>query len=195
MSSKMIERIDQFMIRLMKNVEPSNGITNFSNLLHEIEDEEVVGTTLRCMNQFMDAFKKLTSQTDLLTDKALVSKILSYEFIKPQLFFGDSRKLSAIYIKKNRVLVNAFPDKKFKLWEIGHDNHLGNVLEEYILKLKYGYTPNPETCEKENEECRKVILLWNYLPMVVKAILQTKKRSLGIENNSSKFPTKNDMAG
>ena len=33
------------------------------------------------------------------------------------------------------------------------------------------------------EECRKVILLWNYNPAIVKAIIQTKRRALNLDKN------------
>lgn len=33
------------------------------------------------------------------------------------------------------------------------------------------------------EECRKVILLWNYHPAIVKAIVQTKRRALNLDKN------------
>ena len=33
------------------------------------------------------------------------------------------------------------------------------------------------------EECRKVILLWNYHPAIVKAIIQTKRRALNLDKN------------
>lgn len=33
------------------------------------------------------------------------------------------------------------------------------------------------------EECRKVILLWNYHPAIVKAIIQTKRRGLNLDKN------------
>ena len=33
------------------------------------------------------------------------------------------------------------------------------------------------------EEGRKVILLWNYDPAIVKAIIQTKRRALNLDKN------------
>ena len=41
--------------------------------------------------------------------------------------------------------------------------------------------------EMIRERCRKVVLMWNYLPAIVKAIIQTKRRSLGLDANSKKF--------
>ena len=59
------------------------------------------------------------------------------------------------YYKKNDILVNKILSKF-------------NVTED-----------SPEI----REECRKVILLWNYHPAIVKAIIQTKRRALNLDKN------------
>ena len=59
------------------------------------------------------------------------------------------------YFKKNDILVNKILSKF-------------NVTED-----------SPEI----REECRKVILLWNYHPAIVKAIIQTKRRALNLDKN------------
>ena len=40
-----------------------------------------------------------------------------------------------------------------------------------------------EDSHEIREECRKVILLWNYHPAIVKAIIQTKRRALNLDKN------------
>lgn len=59
------------------------------------------------------------------------------------------------YYKRNDILVNKILSKF-------------NVTED-----------SPEI----REECRKVILLWNYHPAIVKAIIQTKRRALNLDKN------------
>lgn len=59
------------------------------------------------------------------------------------------------YFKKNDIFVNKILSKF-------------NVTED-----------SPEI----REECRKVILLWNYQPAIVKAIIQTKRRALNLDKN------------
>ena len=59
------------------------------------------------------------------------------------------------FFKKNDILVNKILSKF-------------NVTED-----------SPEI----REECRKVILLWNYHPAIVKAIIQTKRRALNLDKN------------
>ena len=59
------------------------------------------------------------------------------------------------YFKKNDIFVNKILSKF-------------NVTED-----------SPEI----REECRKVILLWNYHPAIVKAIIQTKRRALNLDKN------------
>lgn len=39
----------------------------------------------------------------------------------------------------------------------------------------------------KREECRKIVLCWQYMPAIVKAIIQTKRRSLKLDQNSKKF--------
>jgi hypothetical protein len=37
------------------------------------------------------------------------------------------------------------------------------------------------------EVARKVVLLYNYIPAIVKALIQTKRRGLNLDNNSKMF--------
>ena len=41
--------------------------------------------------------------------------------------------------------------------------------------------------ENVKELARKEMLLWNYIPAIVKAVIQTKRRSLNMDTNSKKF--------
>ena len=54
-----------------------------------------------------------------------------------------------------------------------------DILVNKILS-KFNVT---EDSSKIREECRKVILLWNYHPAIVKAIIQTKRRVLNLDKN------------
>lgn len=184
-------KASQLMTRIKKQLEYTKGIENFGNLLHEIccKDSKYVETIVKEMHQFMDDFNRIADDVDNLTDKALISRILSYDFIVPKKYFPQSRKNAATYIKLNRCLVNKFNSMHLSNWEIGKDNILGDVLKEEEIIRPYKHL-NDYTNENVNEtmEClRKNILLWNYLPMVVKAIFNTKKRSLDIIPVSKRF--------
>jgi hypothetical protein len=37
------------------------------------------------------------------------------------------------------------------------------------------------------ELARKEMLVWNYIPGVIKAVIQTKRREMNMDNNSKKF--------
>ena len=37
------------------------------------------------------------------------------------------------------------------------------------------------------EKARKEMLVWNYIPAIIKAVIQTKRRSLNMDTNSNKF--------
>ena len=54
-----------------------------------------------------------------------------------------------------------------------------DILVNKILS-KFNVT---EDSPEIREECRKVILLWNYHPAIVKAIIQTKRRALNLDKN------------
>ena len=43
------------------------------------------------------------------------------------------------------------------------------------------------TTEALKELARKEMLVWNYIPGVIKAIIQTKRREMNMDNNSKKF--------
>lgn len=185
-------QVDQLMTRIRKQVEATNGIENFGKLLKEVKDENFARIVIKEIHQFMDEFNIIAGEVDKLSNRAVISKILNYNFIKPERFFNDSRRISARYIKMNRRLVNNYPEKHYQFWIIGNDNRLGNVIDELVSKnnklpdILTGVTP-----DEAMEESRKVILIWNHMPMVVKAILQTKKRGLGMDTNSKRFSQKN----
>lgn len=71
------------------------------------------------------------------------------------IYYSDEGERTDEYYKKNDIFVNKILSKF-------------NVTED-----------SPEI----REECRKVILLWNYHPAIVKAIIQTKRRALNLDKN------------
>ena len=63
---------------------------------------------------------------------------------------------------------------------------LKNTLDKYDIIL---HTDERKSDDIRNiHECaRKVVLMWNYLPVIVKAFIQTKRRTLNLDKNSKKF--------
>ena len=55
-----------------------------------------------------------------------------------------------------------------------NDNFVNKILSKFNVT---------EDSPEIREECRKVILLWNYHPAIVKAIIQTKRRALNLDKN------------
>ena len=51
-----------------------------------------------------------------------------------------------------------------------------NHTNEYIQRLEW-----------LKETARKEMLVWNYIPAIIKAVMQTKRRSLDMDTNSKKF--------
>lgn len=203
--SKHIEKINQtalseLLVVIRRNSQFSACITNFENLLFEIDDPKFVNTTVSCMFNFLTEIFELFGAVDRVAQKKFKAKMLSNNFIEPMRFFGKV-KLLADKSMKVRAAIELLEgkytsetqdtDKKPMRVLVDEAEHILNDAvrpEEYYSWREFNKTGLPfEFSEKYKELARKEMLLWNYIPAIVKAVIQTKRRSLSMDNNSKKF--------
>lgn len=206
--------LKELMLVIRRNSQDSACITNFENLLYEIDSPVFVNTTVNSMFNFLTEAFELFKTVDRVPQKKFKSKMLTVEFIEPLRFFGkvrqmansDMRVRAAIECLEqkhsnatldterkpvrfdietaekiinqawdfkepdvNRRLVKVYKDWKWLFVKFQEDNIMQNHAE-YLKEL-----------------ARKEMLVWNYIPAIIKAVLQTKRRSLDMDKNSKRF--------
>ena len=116
-----------------------------------------------------------TSRGDKCTEETLGTAISD--------ILADKYKYIVVDIDKKVTLSN-----KNRLGEIHHkENYTTNDVVN-ITKF-FGDLSNLtiEEVKEKYELARRVVLLYNYTPAIVKAFVQTKRRSLDLDRNSTKF--------
>ena len=187
--------VDDLCAVVRKNTQPSACVDSFCALLHELDDKTFVKSIVGDMNRLIEELMIIFKEVDKLDVKRIKSRILNMEFISVEPFFKKTRFVANCYVDVNDAmnLKNQGTDKITNGY--GNKNRLG-VLHPKHSRLDYpkvfecvGLTvPTTDSdIEMIRERCRKVVLMWNYLPAIVKAIIQTKRRSLGLDANSKKF--------
>lgn len=203
--SRQVEKINktalsELLVVIPRNSQVSACITNFENLLHEIDDPKFINTTVSCMFNFLTEIFELFGAVDRVAQKKFKAKMLSNDFIEPMRFFGKV-KLLADKSMKIRAAIELLEgkytpetqDTEKKPMRLSVDeaervlNDVINLHEHYSWKELNRIGLIVETPEKYKELARKEMLLWNYIPAIVKAVIQTKRRSLSMDNNSKKF--------
>lgn len=187
------DSITELMSFIRRNTQNSPCIETYKNLLNEINDKKFVMTAVSDMNSFATEIMTLFKDVDRVKCNKYQSKMLRDSFIRPERFFKDSLKMTNEYICLNAAMNYKFGgDTKFT---IGQKNRLGEVWKKQqfeekdekkvdeILTEFHVTRDNPD----KREECRKIVLCWQYMPAIVKAIIQTKRRSLKLDQNSKKF--------
>lgn len=125
----------------------------------------------------IDVFEKLLSEVDQEVSDIVVSDVSGFLSRAFQVFH-ESDKVE---------------DKKIKSKLLTKD-FIGGVYFKKIDRLKRN-TENLKFWEDEainpdlekKESYRKTLLLCNYVPAIIKAVIQTKRRSVGLDMNSKKF--------
>ena len=198
--------LSELLVVIRRNSQFSACITNFENLLHEIDDPKFINTTVSCMFNFLTEIFELFGAVDRVAQKKFKAKMLSNNFIEPMRFFGKV-KLLADKSMKVRAAIELLEgkytpetqdtDKKPMRMLVDEAEHIlndamhlkdenGRLIYKNWKELNKNGLPG-EFIEKYKELARKEMLLWNYIPAIVKAIVQTKRRSLSMDNNSKKF--------
>jgi hypothetical protein len=206
--------LKELMLVIRRNSQDSACITNFENLLYEIDSPVFVNTTVNSMFNFLTEAFELFKAVDRVPQKKFKSKMLTTEFIDPLRFFGkvrqmanaDMRVRAAIEYLEHK-LSNATVDTERKpvrfdietaekiinqMWEfkeLDANHKLVTVYKDWRwLFLNYQEDKIMQNhAEYLKELARKEMLVWNYIPAIIKAVLQTKRRSLDMDKNSKRF--------
>lgn len=187
--SKKEQQIYDLMASIRKNTQPSAGISTFENLLKEIQDTPIFNVIVADMNGFIGEFKVLEKNVDMMENLTLKSKILTYDFIEPKKYFTKSYYGMLNVMKELNRYNKGFGENR--TFDMSKKSILGvlpsfndpSVVHKYLIK----YECTDDKKEQIYETFRKIFLLWNYMPAIVKAIIMTKRRSLGLDQNSKKF--------
>lgn len=176
--------LDEMMVAIKRNVKPSKCIENFEGLLREIKDERITNVFIKDMYSFLSDLFNLFHEVDKLSSKEIKAKMLTKEFIKPETYFKDSKKL-ADKIMRYRAAYE-FLNKSFTAFTRTTNKTPVNIKYKEAVELV-----NDKTWAKTEDEikelARKVMLLYNHIPAIYKALIQTKRRKLGLDCNSKKF--------
>lgn len=184
--SKKEQQIYDLMTAIKRNTQPSAGIEVFENLLKELSDCRVCDVFVSDMNSFIGEFMVLMKEVDQIDNRTLKSKLVTYDFINPKRYFTKSfRTMLNVMRELKSYNVTYFENRTFN---VGKTNMLGNLpaFDDNTI-MAFPYEEVPEDKEAVYEHYRKIFLLWNYMPSIVKALIMTKRRSLGLDSNSKKF--------
>lgn len=222
--------LKELMVSIRRNAKDSACITNFENLLHEIDNPEFVNITVNSMTNFMSEWFELLGAAVIVPQKKFRSKMLTSQFIEPLRFFGRVKKMADEQMKK-RAIIEDIEIYRATLYYQNREINDSSVLrrsgvtvnterkrinvtneeiEKFItdnaayeldesMKDSYGLVADVAHLSDEDYErllpgnkdvkelARKEMLVWNYIPGVIKAVIQTKRREMNMDNNSKKF--------
>ena len=192
--------IKELMVSIHRNTQGSKCIDVFEMLLKEISDKNVVYTTVVDMHRFVSEFSRLCRDIDNMKNIDFISRILTDEFFHPERFFTESRKLTELYLLMSDVLEDKYKyivqdiEKKIMLSgrnKLGQIYHKENYTAQDVVNVTkfFGNLSDlsADEVKEKYELARQVVLLYNYMPAIVKAFIQTKRRSLDLDRNSTKF--------
>lgn len=194
------QAIKELMVSVRRNTEGSKCIEIFETLLNEVEDKEFVDTVIVDTHRFITEFSRLCKDVDNMKNLDYIARILTHDFILPHKYFRKSFDMAKVYLLMVDRLQKIYthpvydPEKDIAL---SNTNFLGNLhhkeeltADDVVKVFKYfgdlsGLSV--EQVKEKKEIARKVILLYNYMPAIVKAFIQTKRRSFNLDRNSTKF--------
>jgi hypothetical protein len=194
------QQIQDLMLSVRRNTQGSKCIDVFEILLNEISDKEVVDAIIVDTHRFISEFSRLCRDVDNMKNLDYIARILTYEFIQPQKYFYKSHKLANLYLLMSDILKNMY---NHPVYEVEKKIVLPNINRLGQLVHKTNYTPKDvidvtkymgdlsdlsvEQVKEKMELARLVVLIYNYLPAIVKAFIQTKRRTLNLDKNSKMF--------
>ena len=194
------QQIKDLMISIRRNTQGSQCINIFEKLLNEVEDKEFVDTVIVDTHRFITEFSRLCKDVDNMKNLDYIARILTHEFILPHKYFRKSYNMAKVYLLMNDMLVKNYPHSVYDAEKgivLSNTNFLGTIYhkEEFtandvIAVFKYfgdlsGLSV--DQVKEKKELARMVILLYNYMPAIVKALIQTKRRGLNLDKNSKMF--------
>lgn len=185
----MEKEFEEMMVAIKRNVKPSECITNFENLIREINRPEIVDVFISEMSGFISKLFGIFHEVDKLDDLEIKAKILTKNFINPDSYFKKSKGI-ANRLMRIRAAYEYRDNNKPAFSNITRDADRNKIKIGYkeAVKLVYHATDySIHNIEDLMEISRKTMLLYHYIPAVYKALIQTKRRSLGLDCNSKRF--------
>ena len=202
------QALDDLMVVIRRNTQHSACIDNFEKLLYEIDDPIFVNTVVSSMYNLLTEVFELFYAIGRVPQKKFKAKMLTTQFVEPMRFFGrvknlanSSMKIRAAieFLEKNYTYLTVDTDRNpirlsiedaEKIINKAIDPDSNYVNWETINRIFYNVDHTNEYIklfERLKEKARKEMLVWNYIPAIIKAVMQTKRRSLDMDTNSKKF--------
>ena len=202
------QALDELMVVIRRNTQHSACIDNFEKLLYEIDDPIFVNTVVSSMYNLLTEVFELFYVIDRIPQKKFKAKMLTTQFVEPMRFFSrvknlanSSMKIRAAieFLEKNYTYLTVDTDRNpirlsiedaEKIINKAIDPDSNYVNWETINRIFYNVDHTNEYIklfERLKEKARKEMLVWNYIPAIIKAVIQTKRRSLNMDTNSNKF--------
>ena len=202
------QALDELMVVIRRNTQHSACIDNFEKLLYEIDDPIFVNTVVSSMYNLLTEVFELFYVIDRIPQKKFKAKMLTTQFIEPMRFFSRVKNLADSSMKiraaielleqkytdvtvdtdRNPMRISIEDAEKIINKVIGTGSNYVNW--KTINKLFYTVDHTNEYIQRLEgikETARKEMLVWNYIPAIIKAVIQTRRRSLDMDNNSKKF--------
>ena len=175
------QALDELMVVIRRNTQHSACIDNFEKLLYEIDDPIFVNTVVSSMHNLLTEMFELFYAIDRVPQKKFKAKMLTTQFVEPMRFVtvDADRNPMRLSIEDAEKIINKVinPDSDYINWKtINRLFYTVDHTNEYIKRL-----------DDLKETARKEMLVWNYIPAIIKAVMQTKRRSLNMDTNSKKF--------
>ena len=202
------QALDELMVVIRRNTQHSACIDNFENLLYEIDDPIFVNAVVSSMYNLLTEVFELFYAINRVPQKKFKAKMLTIQFVEPMRFFSrvknlanSSMKIRAAieFLEKNYTYLTVDTDRNpirlsiedaEKIINKAIDPDSNYVNWETINRIFYNVDHTNEYIklfERLKEKARKEMLVWNYIPAIIKAVIQTKRRSLDMDTNSKKF--------
>ena len=202
------QALDDLMVVIRRNTQHSACIDNFEKLLYEIDDPIFVNTVVSSMYNLLTEVFELFYAIGRVPQKKFKAKMLTTQFVEPMRFFSrvknlanSSMKIRAAieFLEKNYTYLTVDTDRNpirlsiedaEKIINKAIDSNSNYVNWETINRIFYNVDHTNEYIklfERLKEKARKEMLVWNYIPAIIKAVMQTKRRSLDMDTNSKKF--------
>ena len=204
--------LKELMVSIRRNAKNSACIENFENLLREIDNPEFVNVTVNSMTNFLSEWFELLRSVRCVQEKKFQSKMLTTQFIEPMRFFNRVKKMADEQMLVRSTLEWMFGEQYSNATKttsrkpcMASVEEMSDILNDLLKPTDIDGKPIqltwtelrgiPEdelsemipTTEALKELARKEMLVWNYIPGVIKAIIQTKRREMNMDNNSKKF--------
>ena len=174
--------------RYTRNAKPSKCIDNFENLLKEIDDERISWIVIREMSGFLSKMFEIFHEVNKMDNLELKARIIHKDFICPERYFKKSKRM-ANRVMRLRAAIEYKESKYLTLYTKDTERHLilgiTDETASKIIESECNYWPIGN--EEIKELARKTMLLYHYIPAITKALIQTKRRELGVDNNSQRF--------